>query len=172
MYRCQKCKKEFSRKNNMKRHQKQNCKGQKEQDDVVGNILNKVVRRADVMTSATEPSETKNPPTVLPIETMNIAKPKSLTRLAMEIDGKIDSDDSISSEEDETDEDETHNYEAMPDNFAQLKEAFRNMYVKLEKNIEIYDKLVLMLDEMARMNCLTKQECSVMNEHLQKKMGI
>lgn len=36
--------------------------------------------------------------------------------------------------------------------------------------IEMYNKLVLMLDELKRMDCLTQEECNVMNEHLQNKL--
>ena len=58
----------------------------------------------------------------------------------------------------------------MPENPEELKEAFRNLYKKFRRDIEMYDKLVLMLDELQRMKCLTKEECNAMNEHLQNKI--
>ena len=58
----------------------------------------------------------------------------------------------------------------MPDNPEELKEAFRNLYKKFRRDIEMYDKLVLMLDELQRMKCLTKEEYNAMNEHLQNKI--
>ena len=58
----------------------------------------------------------------------------------------------------------------MPDNPEGLKEAFRNLYWKFRRDIEMYNKLVLMLNELERMKCLTKEECNAVNEHLQKKL--
>ena len=60
-------------------------------------------------------------------------------------------------------------YEVMPDNPEGLKEAFENLYRKFRRDIEMYNKLVLMLNGLERMECLTKGECNAVNEHLQKK---
>ena len=91
-------------------------------------------------------------------------KTKSLIDLPAEM--KSDSEESTSSE-DEIIEEEV---EVMPDNPEELKEAFRNLYKKFRRDIKIYDKLVLMLNELERMKSLTKEECNAMNEHLQKKI--
>ena len=59
MYQCESCEKTFSRKDNMKRHQTQTCKGQKQnilkpastvqpKDKIVGDVLNKIIRRVDM----------------------------------------------------------------------------------------------------------------------------
>ena len=62
--------------------------------------------------------------------------------------------------------------EYMVDNPDDLKEAFRNLYNRFQHNIEIYNKLVIMLDEMEKINCLTKEECKALNENLQNKIAI
>ena len=62
--------------------------------------------------------------------------------------------------------------EYMVDNPDDLKEAFRNLYNRFQHNIEIYNKLVIMLDEMEKINCLTKEECKALNENLKNKIAI
>ena len=34
----------------------------------------------------------------------------------------------------------------------------------------MYNTLVLMLDELKRMDCLTQEECNVMNENIENKL--
>ena len=58
------------------------------------------------------------------------------------------------------------------DKQEKLKEVFRNLYNRFQHNIEIYNKLVIMLDEMEKINCLTKEECKALNENLQNKIAI
>ena len=94
-------------------------------------------------------------------------KPKSLTELAMEMEQTEQSDSETESEESESESEDDVQF--MPDNKGDLMAAFRNLYKKFRFNIETYNKLVLMLDEMYRMNCLSREECNAMNEHLQKK---
>ena len=97
-----------------------------------------------------------------------ILKPKSLSDLAADIEIESDSEDSS---EDETEEEEEEmEYEVMPDNPKELKEAFKNLYWKFRRDIEMYNKLVLMLDELKRMDCLTQEECNEMNKHIQNKL--
>ena len=81
--------------------------------------------------------------------------------------------DESDSEENESSESElSEDVEFMPDNPKEQFEPFRKLYKKFHHNIETYNNFVLMLDEMERMKCLTKEECNAMNEHLQKKIGI
>ena len=60
-----------------------------------------------------------------------------------------------------------------PTDIEELKASFRNHYRKMLNNI---DNLVLILDELYRVDCLTKEECNAMKMHmkmkLQKKTGI
>ena len=156
----------------------QSCKAQQ---NIVGDILNKVVQRADMDKPMPEklpkkpiipvqaiktlkPEKPKN--TLEEVSIREALKPKSLSDLAADIEMKSDSEDSDETEEEE----EEIDYEVMPDNPKELKEAFRKLYFKFRSDIEMYNKLVLMLDELERMQCLTKEECSAVNEHLQKKL--
>ena len=109
--------------------------------------------------------KTKKP--MIPIQAVKALKPKSLTDLAADIEMKSDSEDSSDKE---IEGEEEIDYEVMPDNPRKLKEAFRNLYKKFRRDIEMYNKLVLMLDELKRMECLTKEECNAMNKHLQNKL--
>ena len=59
-----------------------------------------------------------------------------------------------------------------PDNVEQLKATFRKLYRKVQSNMENFNKLVLILDKLYHVNCLTKEECDGMKSLLQKKMGI
>ena len=183
MYRCHKCNKEFTRKNNMRRHQIQTCKAQ---ENNVGDIINRVVERVNMdvrpVTETTPPYKpmikeptteklSKKPMTEVPIQAIKALKPKSLTDLAADIEMKSDSEDSSDNEtEEEEEESEEESYEMMPDNPRELKEAFRNLYKKFRRDIEMYNRLVLMLDELKRMDCLTQEECNAMKDHLQNKL--
>ena len=161
MYRCRNCNKEFTRKNNLRRHEIQSCKAQVNNDSV-GDIINKVVRRANTDVELKE--KPKKP--MIPIQAVKALKPKSLSDLAADIEMRSDSEDSS---EDETEEEEI-DYEVMPDNPKELKEAFRNLYKQFRRDIDMFNKLVLMLDELKRMECLTQEECNAMNKHLQNKL--
>ena len=161
------CGKKLSSYHSLWRHRKI-CKKEREpksdtgKENIVGDIINKVVQRANMdvkpMTEKT-PSLPK-----IPMQVVKALKPKSLTDLEVEM--KSDSEESTSSEDEITDEE----VEVMPDNPEELKEAFRNLYKKFRRDIEMYDKLVLMLDELQKMKCLTNEECNAMNEHLQNKI--
>ena len=158
---CEKCGRRM-RSDNLKRHQIKSCQRKKKQEDDE-NILSTVYQRAGMDSMTTEASQSK----ILSRAT-NARNP---TESSMKVDDESDSDQSNSSDKDARDEDEIE-YEVMSDKFSQLTKAFRNQYHKLDSNIEIYDKLLLMLDEMKRLNLLTKEECSVMNEYLMKKIRI
>ena len=94
-------------------------------------------------------------------------KPKSLFDLPADIETKSDSEDSS---EDETEEEEEEiDYEVMLDNPKELEYVFGNLYWEFCRDTEMYDKSVLMLDELEEVKCLTKEECNAVNEHLQKK---
>ena len=205
MYQCQNCEKTFSRKNNMKRHQIQTCKGkvqngnilnstsiiqpnkdkiigQTSNKDIVGNILNKAVQRANVdmdvkpLTNKVSLHPIKS--AAIPREAVDAVKLRSLSDIATHSDSEeTDSDsemDSMESSESSDSEGELSqdDVEFMPNNVEELKEAFRDLFNKLHGNIGIYNKLVFMLDELKRMGCLTKEECNAMNNCLQEKMNI
>ena len=80
MYQCHNCNKEFTRKNNLRRHEIQSCKAQVNNDSV-GDIINKVVRRANMDVELKE--KPKKP--MIPIQAVKALKPKSLSDLAADI---------------------------------------------------------------------------------------
>ena len=53
-----------------------------------------------------------------------------------------------------------------------LVEEFENLTNELRHNLEIYNKLVQMLDDMLATSFLTKEECSVAKEYLRKKLAL
>ena len=150
-------------------------------EDIVGNFLNKVAQITNMKPMSEKTSSLSNQEALKPKSLNDLVaelksgkptssvnemalKPKSLPDLPVEM--KSDSEESTSSEDEITEEE----VEVMPDNTEELKEAFRNLYKKFRRDIEMYDKLVLMLDELQRMKCLTKEEYNAMNEHLQNKI--
>ena len=183
------CGKKLSSYHSLWRHRKICKKEQEPKSDskTVGDILNNVVQRVDmdkpIMKNTYLPKKAMIPaqaalkPTMekthspkntmdeVPIQAVEALKPRSLSDLAADIEMKSDSEDS-----DETEEEEEIDYEVMPDNPKELKEAFRKLYFKFRSDIAMYNKLVLMLDELERMQCLTKDECNAMNKHLQEKL--
>ena len=153
----------------------------KSDSNIVGNILNKIVQRADMDIRPMTEKFPKKP--ITPIQALKpmmekvpkkpiqeALKPKSLSDLAADIEIKSDSEDSSEDETEGEEEEEEMDYEVMPDNPKDLKEAFRNLYWKFRRDIEMYNKLVLMLDELKRMKCLTQEECNAVNDHLQNKL--
>ena len=136
--------------------------------DILGDILNKVSHRAkmDVKPMTTKTSkESMNE--VIPSAAFNSDDVKKKTKFDLS-DSERDSNQS----EMETDSESSDDVEFMPDNPEDLKKCFRQLFYKLHGNIDIYNKLVCILDELERMNCLTKEECNYMNKHLQEKMNI
>ena len=186
---CQ-CGKKLSSYHSLWRHKKICKKEQEPKSDskTVGDILNNVVQRVDMdkpimkktylPKKAMIPAQAALKPTMekthspkntmdeVPIQAVEALKPRSLSDLAADIEIESDSEDSS---EDETEEEEI-DYEVMPDNPRELKEAFRNLYKQFRRDIDMFNKLVLMLDELKRMECLTQEECNAMNKHLQNKL--
>ena len=122
---------------------------------------------------------------MLPKERANSVLPKVLSDLPLKLDSQTDSasdsepvasdaetDSASDSNSEASDADISEDIEFMPDNPKELKAAFRNLYRKVHNNTENYNKLVLMLDELRHMKCLTREECNGVKDHLQKKIGI
>ena len=99
---------------------------------------------------------------------MNSVLPKVLSDLLL--DSEPDSDSESDSEGSVAEV--SNDIEFMPDNPEELKAAFRSLYQKVHNNTKNYNKLVLMLDELQRMKCLTEEECNGVKVHLQEKIGI
>ena len=88
----------------------------------------------------------------------------------MDISEEESESDSNTSDSEEKESDPEVQF--MPDNPEDLKKYFRLLFNKLHDNVDIYNKLVFMLDELERMGCLTKEECNAMNKCLQEKLNI
>ena len=92
---------------------------------------------------------------------------KALSDLPLKLDLEIDSDSESYSEGTDIED-----VGFVPDKAEELKAVFRKLYRKVESNTENYKKLVLVLDELQRMNCLTREECNGVKHHIQKKIDI
>ena len=57
----------------------------------------------------------------------------------------------------------------MPDEPDELKEAFLHFNKKFQRNTEVCNKLLLLLDKLENMNCLPKEDCNTIKYELQKK---
>ena len=93
--------------------------------------------------------------------------PKPLSDLPLKSDLETDSDSESYSEGNDTED-----VGFMPDKAEELKAELRKLYRKVESNTENYKKLVLVLDELQRMNCLKREECNGVKHHIQKKIDI
>ena len=145
----------------------------RDQVKIVGDILNKVTQRANMnVEPMTVPPKKPQNATVNAPKTSDIEMTDSETYSDPESE-KNELSDPESSEENESTDPET---DFMPDNPEDLKKDFRKLFKKLhynmDQNIDIYNKLVFMLDELERMNCLTEEECNAMHKCLREKMGI
>ena len=163
-YECNGCKK-IMRSDNLKKHKKI-CKKNQEttsiqtsnKEDIVSDILDKVTERANMGVE---------PMTIHPKNRI-VPAPKS-SDIEMNSDSETDLDPGSESENESTDS-------SISDDPEDLKMYFRKLFYKLHRNIdhniELYNKLVFMLNEMETMNCLTEEECNAMNECLRNKMRI
>ena len=172
---CEDCNTRFASRQSLWKHRQRKHTDQK---NIIQKVINNVVDRAGM----------DQKPSLSPLQKTqtDILKPKTLTELAVENPGKpmnIDSDSEKSDSEmdleenEKTDSDdesgsESDDIQHMPDNPTDLKRAFRNLYRKFQSNMETYNKLILILDELYRMNCLSKDECNAINEHLEKNIGL
>ena len=140
---------------------------------------------ADIINNVTQRGKDQGSTSILPKERVNSVLPKVLSDLPLKLDSQTDSasdsepvasdaetDSASDSNSEASDADISEDIEFMPDNPKELKAAFRNLYRKVHNNTENYNKLVLMLDELRRMKCLTREECNGVKDHLQKKIGI
>ena len=140
---------------------------------------------ADNIDNVTQSVKDQGSTSSLPNERVNSVLPKVLSDLPLKLDSQTDSasdsepvasdaetDSASDSNSEASDADIFEDIEFMPDNPNELKAAFRNLYRKVHNNTENYNKLVLMLDELQRMKCLTKEECNGVQVHLQEKIGI
>ena len=158
---CEKCDKTFSSRQSLWKHRQRKHQGQ---NDTIRSIVNNAVQGANM--------DTNPMMTVTPVKA-----PPYLTKNPMvTLNGKSDSEPESDSEESESSEksdpESSEDVEFMPDNLEELKAAFRDLYKKVHNNMENYNKLLLILDEQKRVNCLTKEECNDIKMNVQKKIGM
>ena len=158
---CEKCDKTFSSRQSLWKHRQRKHQGQ---NDTIRSIVNNAVQGANM--------DTNPMMTVTPVKA-----PPYLTKNPMvTLNGKSDSEPESDSEESESSEksdpESSEDVEFMPDNLEELKAAFRNLYKKVHNNMENYNQLVLILDELKRVNCLTKEECNGIKMNVQKKIEL
>ena len=79
---------------------------------------------------------------------------------------------SSDSDSEASDAEASEDVEFMPDNLEELKAAFRDLYKKVHNNMANYNKLVLILDKLYHVDCLTKEECDGIKLSVQKKIGM
>ena len=174
---CEKCDKTFSSRQSLWKHRQRKHQGQN--DTVRSIIVNNAIQKANMDTNPMMNITLRKAPNPMvkdvpaPIEGV---KAKSFTNLPMKIDFKSDSEPESDNDESESTEESdpefSEDIESMPDNLEELKAAFRNLYRKVHNNTKNYNKLVLMLDKLQHMNCLTREECNGVKGHFQEKIGI
>ena len=109
---------------------------------------------------------------ILPITGMN-PKPDALIDSKSKEKSQCESDSESTTFDLDSESEKTEiSEDNQPDDLEELKAAFRNLYKKVHNNMENYNKLVLILDELYHVNCLTKEECDGIKLSLQKKIGI
>ena len=164
LHHCIECDKSFASRQSLWNH-KQRCFRLKKQadstvqskDKIIGDILNKVDQRVKDSSSVKKPE--------LKMDDMEV-DPKLdllLEKKTSDPESKSESD----SEETESSEESDHE---ITDEQEKLKEDFRNLYMKFHQDIGIFNKLVLTLDELEMMDCLTKDESDSVKEDLKKKI--
>ena len=179
---CDKCKTMFASRQSLWKHRKRKHQEQKGEDwEKVGDIINRVVGRASMDTeptmSVTPIKASPQKPEVkdVPIKALNAVKPKALTDLAMEIDGKTDSEDETedvvmetdgeSDSEDDIEEEENDNVAIK--RIRQLADAVTDLLKRIHQDIETYKGL---LDRLGRMGCVTEEENLGMLQAIQDKL--
>ena len=92
-----------------------------------------------------------------------------------ELEESESSSNDLSEPEENSEESENsdkNKYKLMPSNPKKLMKLFRELYLKFHDDVESYNNLVLMLDEMKLKKCITKDEGDALNKDLQEKMGM
>ena len=133
-------------------------------------FINDIISNTGGQTERDQPMSSIQPTDRTSIKSNELIDFKSVKKPAAETDWDSESTllDSISEAESEIFEENEH----MLDNLEELKAAFRNMYKKIQSNMETYKNLVSILDELHRVNFLTKEECNALNLMIQKKISI
>ena len=123
-----------------------------DKDKFIADIINKVDQRAKGQSSTS----------ILP-RVNSVPKIRDLKEdESSETDSKSDSEDSDPESSDKS----------IPDDLEELKEAFWKLYKRIYSNMDNYTELVLILDKLKHVNCLTKDECNGIKETVRRKIGV
>ena len=128
--------------------------------------------RENVLVDIVKRDKNQHTTPISPIKRIN-PKPDALTDSKPEQDSESESDSESTifdsdykfEETDISENDESNDPE-------ELKAAFRNLYKKVYNIKEYYNNLVLILDELYNVNCLTKEERDGIEISLQKRIRI
>ena len=165
---CEKCEKMFATRQSLWKHRKR-----KHASKIENTIANKEKFLTDIINNPPHRAKDQSSTSILPIKAVNsvVSKRKALINFKSEKkpESEPESDSQSTSLYSESEPEEGDK----PSNTEELEVAFRNHYRKMLNNI---DNLVLILDELHRVNFLTKEECNSMKMHmktiLQRKTGI
>ena len=194
VYNCDRCSKTLASPQSLWNH-RQRCKDNAMEDGLQETSGNGIVYRprfgstlvpkekfiADIINNVTQRAKDQGSTSSLPKERINSVLPKELSNLLLKLESETDLASNSDSEDQpaallsDSEPEETEiskDDEFMPENLEELKAAFRNLYKKVHNNMENYNKLVLILDELHRVNYLTKEECNGIKMKVQKKIGI
>ena len=161
---CPRCSKEFSNRHNLSRHKSKYCTGV---DESYG---------GHTTSSSVNTRHIHQPEVLLPESTAtcssipDITKPTPNPKIQSFINDIIKKDNSeseLNDSEESDSNDESMDVKFMSEDPVQLKKAFRNLYTKFDDNIQ---NLLLMLEELERINYLSSEECKGMKDHLRNKI--
>ena len=165
---CDKCDKMFATRQSLWKHRKRKHAGEK------GNIIaHKEKFLTDFINTVSKRAKDQPTTSILPIKPVNSVVSKRRALIDFKSEKKPESEPESDSQSTSLYSDSEPEEDDKPSDTDELEVAFRNHYRKMLNNI---DNLVLILDELHRVNFLTKEECNSMKMHmktiLQKKTGI
>ena len=171
----------------------------RDREKIVEDILNNVSQRANMNV---EPMTNKVPLKKLMNQTVQkVPNISDIEMTDLDSESELDENESTASESEENHENKTNDndstdsesednsenmknenrstdseLDSIPDNPEGMKKCFRilfnELHYNIDRNVDIYNKLVFMLDELDTMNCLTEEESNAMNKCLSDKMRI
>ena len=165
---CDRCSKTLASRQSLWNH-RQRCKA----NAIKERFLNEQIKKpestqekflADIVNRANDQHTTS----ILPMKLMNPKTADSKSEEKSDFESDSDSE-SIVSNLDHNSENMAISDDGKLSSLEELKAKFRTLYKKVHTNIE---NLVLILDELHRVNCLTEEECNVIKMEVQKKINV
>ena len=147
---CDKCDKMFASRQSLWKHRKRKHAGKKENI-----IAHKEKFLADVMNSVSQRAKDQPTTSILPIKPVNSVVSKRRALIDFKSEKKPEFEPESDSLSTSLYSDSEPEMDDKPSDIEELKAAFRNHYGKMLNNIE---NLVLILDQLYRVDCLAKEE--------------